>query len=67
MLNYDCGRGHVTDKVYNFADVHHGYIEVTNLGRRSVSRRLYIDLPQQVRLAPEPVIDVGVPQRAAGE
>jgi hypothetical protein len=28
VLNYDRGRGHVTDKVYNFAGVHHGYIEV---------------------------------------
>ncbi len=66
-LDEDRRRGHVFDKVYSLTGVHHGDVEVASLAGCRVSRRLYLDLSQQVDLAPEPVIGVGVPQRTSGE
>jgi hypothetical protein len=47
--------------------VHRGDVEVASLAGRRVSRRLKLDLLQQVGFAPEPKIGVGVPQRASSE
>ena len=66
-LDNDPGRGHVIDKVNSLTGDYRGDVEVAGLGGCRVSRRLRLDLLQQVDLAPEPVIGMGVPRHSSGE